>query len=365
MKKKILTILTIGMFLLSLVGCSNNTTNNKSKEETNSSIKSTETSTNEKENDETTKILAEIEENIMKQLPSNIEVPKDLNVGVLIISTTNPFWSNMQEQYENAGKELGINVEVLAGTTEDDKISQMEMLDSMVAKKYDCVIVSPIDGTNLIPAIVKLNEAKIPVINLGPGVDVKALEGAGGHLDGRITVNFEDQGKIVVQDMKERLSDKGQVAILEGLSGAGQSEGRTKGAKSELENTNLELVASQPCDWDATKAYEATTTIIKEYPDLKAIFACNDVMALAASEALNANDKNDVLIYGVDGTKDAISAIKDKEMTGSVTYSSSVYTKAALLMSAAINNGEKLTEPIYSPLVLVLPENATAYDNWK
>ena len=271
----------------------------------------------------------------------------------------------MQEQYEKAGKELGINVEVLAGTTEDDKISQMEMLDSMVAKKYDCVIVSPIDGTNLIPAIVKLNEAKIPVINLGPGVDVDALEEAGGHLDGRITVNFEEQGQIVVQDIVKRLDGKGEVAILEGLAGAGQSEGRTKGAKEEIEkNEGLTLVASQPCDWDSTKAYEATTTLLKEHKDLKAIFACNDIMALAASEAAKEANR-DILIYGVDGTKDAIEAIKEKEMTGTVTYSSSIYTKAALQMAAALDSGEEFTKPVYSPLVVILPETVNEYENWE
>ncbi len=272
----------------------------------------------------------------------------------------------MQEQYEAAGKELGINVEVLAGTTEGDKISQMETLDTMATKDYDAVIVSPIDGTNLNPAIVKLNELKIPVINLGPGVDTESLSEAGGHLDGKITVNFEEQGQIVVKDMVKRLDGKGEVAILEGLAGAGQSEGRTNGAKAEIENNEgLKLVSSQPCDWDNAKAYEATTTILKEYPDLKAIFACNDIMALAASEAVKDSGKKDILIYGVDGTKDAINAIKSKELTGSVTYSSSVYTKAALKLAAAIESGEKIDKPIYSPLVVILPETVNAYENWK
>ncbi len=334
MKKRIISLLCIITILLTtVVGCNTK----KETEETKTTTKETVEQT--QDTNETDKILKEIEENIEKQLPKDIKIKKDLKVGVLIISTTNPFWANMQEQYENAGKELGINVEVLAGTTEDDKISQMEMLDTMAAKGYDAIIVSPIDGTNLNPAIVKLNEAKIPVINLGPGVDIESLEEAGGHLDGKITVNFEEQGQIVVKDIVERLGGKGDIAILEGLSGAGQSEGRTKGAKTEIENhKDLKLVASQPCDWDSAKAYEATTTILKEHPDLKAIFACNDIMALAASEAAKDAGK-EILIYGVDGTKDAITAIKNGDMTGSVTYSSSVYTKNAYKMSASIEIG--------------------------
>ena len=100
--------------------------------------------------------------------------------------------------------------------------------------------------------------------------------------------------------------------ILQGLAGAGQSEGRTAGATEVFTATEgIELVASVPCDWDATKAYDTTKDIITENPDLKGIFACNDVMAPAAAEALAAEGVEGVLIYGVDFTADARAAIKE------------------------------------------------------
>ena len=91
-----------------------------------------------------------------------------------------------------------------------------------------------------------------------------ALAEAGGHLDGKITVNFKEQGATVANDMIARLPEGGEVAILQGLTGAGQSEGRTAGATDVLEAAeNIDLVASVPCDWDATKAFDAT----KDIPD--------------------------------------------------------------------------------------------------
>ncbi|MBR3164576.1 MAG: substrate-binding domain-containing protein, partial [Lachnospiraceae bacterium] len=125
------------------------------------------------------------------------EVPADsgaVKVGAVIISLTNPFWANMKECYEAAGEELGIQVDVQTGTTEGDTASQLDVLMTMADMDYDVIIVSPIDGTNLIPGIVKCNENGVKVINLGPGVDLKALEEAGGHLDAKITVNFNEQG---------------------------------------------------------------------------------------------------------------------------------------------------------------------------
>ena len=166
--------------------------------------------------------------------------------------------------------------------------------------------------------------------------------------------------------MIARLPEGGQVAILEGLAGAGQSVGRTKGATDVFTATeNIDLVASQPCDWDATKAYDATKDLITAYPDLKGIFACNDVMALAAVEALQAESKTDVLVYGVDYTADAKAAMEAGTMTGSMSYSSVIYTKAALKMGINLAQGGTFEDNIYLPLTLVTKDTVAGFIGWK
>ena len=290
----------------------------------------------------------------------------EVKVGAVIISLTNPFWANMKDYYEAAAAEYGIELDVQTGTTEGDTASQLDVLMTMADMDYDVIIVSPIDGTNLIPGIVKCNENGVKVINLGPGVDVAALEEAGGHLDATITVNFAEQGETVANDMIARLPDGGQVAIIAGLAGAGQSEGRTNGAKAVLESADgIDLVAVQNCDWDATLAYDATKALITEYPDLKGIFCCNDTMALAAVEALASENKEGVLVYGVDFTDDARAAIEAGTMTGSMSYSSQRYTKAALQMAIMLNEGETFESNVYLPLTLVNVDNVNDLEGWK
>ncbi|MBR3587477.1 MAG: substrate-binding domain-containing protein [Oscillospiraceae bacterium] len=297
------------------------------------------------------------------------EVPADsgaVKVGAVIISLTNPFWANMKECYEAAGEELGIQVDVQTGTTEGDTASQLDVLMTMADMDYDVIIVSPIDGTNLIPGIVKCNENGVKVINLGPGVDLKALEEAGGHLDAKITVNFNEQGDTVAKDMMNRLPDGGQVAVIAGLAGAGQSEGRTQGFVDAVSaDSNYELVAVQNCDWDATLAFDAAKALITEYPELKGIFCCNDVMALAVIEALAAEDKTDVLVYGVDFTNDARDAIAEGSMTGSMSYSSQRYTKAALQMAILLKAGHEFDSFVYLPLTLVNVDNVADLEGWR
>ena len=301
-----------------------------------------------------------------EQLGAMPESFGDIKVGAVVISLTNACWANMKDCYEEAGRELGIDIDVQTGTTEGDTASQLDVLMTMADMDYDVIIVSPIDGTNLIPGIVKCNENGVKVINLGPGVDVAALKDAGGHLDAKITVDFAEQGQRVANDMIERLPDGGQVAVLAGLAGAGQSEGRTKGFVETIgTNDAFELVATQNCDWDATLAYDATKALITEYPELKGIFCCNDVMALAAVEALAAEGKEGVLVYGVDFTDDAREAIKAGTMTGSMSYSSARYTKAALQMAVMLNEGTVFESYVYLPLTLVNVDNVNDLDGWK
>ena len=377
MKKWISLLLALAM-MLSIVACgSNNTANNGGNDTADNSVTNNEDASanegaSEEENADSElsatvqQLYAEFDAAMEEQIGPMPENFGDIKVGAVVISLTNPFWVNMKDFYEAAGQELGIDIDVQTGTTEGDTASQLDVLMTMADMDYDVIIVSPIDGTNLIPGIVKCNENGVKVINLGPGVDVAALEDAGGHLDATITVAFTEQGETVANDMISRLPEGGQVAIIAGLAGAGQSEGRTSGAKEVFEATDgIELVAVQNCDWDATLAYDATKALITEYPDLKGIFCCNDTMALAAVEALAAEGKEGVLVYGVDFTDDARAAIIAGTMTGSMSYSSQRYTKAALQMAVMLNEGETFDSSVYLPLTLVTVDNVNDLEGWK
>jgi len=379
MKKWISLLLALAM-MLSIAACgSNNSTNNGAANNSTENTAGNDTADNTTNDtaDDTQdtgselsatvqQLYAEFDAAMEEQIGPMPESFGDIKVGAVVISLTNQFWVNMKDFYEAAGEELGIPIDVQTGTTEGDTASQLDVLMTMADMDYDVIIVSPIDGTNLIPGIVKCNENGVKVINLGPGVDTEALAEAGGHLDATITVAFTEQGETVANDMISRLPDGGQVAIIAGLAGAGQSEGRTSGAKEVFEATEgIELVAVQNCDWDATLAYDATKALITEYPDLKGIFCCNDTMALAAVEALAAEGKEDVLVYGVDFTDDARAAIMEGTMTGSMSYSSQRYTKAALQMAVMLNEGETFDSSIYLPLTLVTVDNVNDLEGWQ
>ena len=297
--------------------------------------------------------VKEIENTLMKQIGDMPKLNGGEKLGARVISLTNPYWVGMKDAYIAAAEQYGVNIEVMSAPTEGDKQSQLETLNAMALKDYKAIVLSPIEPYNLLPGIIQC------------GINVDSLKEMGGKLDGRLTVDFAQQGELAASDMVKRIGT-GKVAIIQGIPGAAQSEGRTAGAKKVFESTKgVELVSVQPANWDSTAAYNAASDIIQAHGDLKGIFCCNDVMALAASRALtDAGLKDKVLLYGVDGTEEAKTAIKEGRMDGTITYPSSAYAKAAVIMLLKLAQGMDMSQTVYCPLDVINTENVAQFDGY-
>lgn len=306
---------------------------------------------------------------IDSQLGDLSDLKKDQKIGVLVITLANPYWTEMKKRYEEWAPRMGVTIEIMAAPTEGDLKSQLETLETMVAKDYDAIVVTPMDPFNLIPGILKANRKGIPVICSGPAVDRQALEDAGGKLDGWISATFLDQGRLAAEDMVKRLgSNGGEVAIIEGIPGARQSEARKKGAGDIFRTApNVTLVSTQPGRWDRNTAFDIATNLIKAHPNLKGIYCANDVMALATADALAAVGKGDgVLIYGTDFIPEAKEAIVAKRLAGSTTFSQMAWARGAIIFAVKLASGAKdLPEQLAIPIMLATPENMKDFDGWK
>lgn len=374
MKKMTLTktmaiLLVLLLLPLSIIGC----TAKEDKESSGEGIIGTEDGAGTEESvgltsNYTNPMLEEIEDILFNQLQPMPDLNQGEKIGALVITLTNPFWVDMKNGYEQAARELGVNLEVMAAPTENDAKSQLETLDAMVAKDFKALIISPIEPFNLVPGVVRANERGIPVINLGPHIDIDAVREAGGTIDGRILVDFEEQGELAAQYIVDKLdANGGEVAIIQGIPGAGQSEGRTAGARKVFDRSeNVKVVSVQPANWDRNQAYNIASNLIQAHPNLKAIFSCNDVMALAAVDALEAAGKRDgMIVFGVDFISEAHEAIKEGRLDGSIAYSMRVYSKAAVIQALKLIQGHDLPEQVQSPLVAATKENIHEFEGWE
>lgn len=127
------------------------------------------------------------------------DVPKaapGTRIGAVIITEANPFWVTVKEGYRNGAKELGIQMDVQAAPQENRIAAQLDILENMVAKKYDAIVAHSITRHNLIPGLVKANKKGIPVITDSIRVDMKAAKEAGANPKDIALVDFLAQGTV-------------------------------------------------------------------------------------------------------------------------------------------------------------------------
>ena len=288
-------------------------------------------------------------------------------IGALLITLANPYWVTVQEGWMAAAEDLGIEVVIQTAPTEEDVIGQLETCESMVAAGFDAIVVNTITEHNLVECVIKGSKEGIAMVDPDGRIDIPAVEAGGGTLFQGSTLDYYQQGQMGGQYIVDQLgSEGGKVAIIEGLPGAPQSEDRKNGAKDVFEAAaGVELVTIQAGDWDRTKALDATTNILQANPDLRGIYAANDVMALAAAEAVAAAGKQgQVLIVGTDLIEEAKEAIRDGRLAGSVAFSP--YMEGIISAHfALLALQDKPIDKVHIVSVLVTIDNIDEMADWK
>lgn len=294
---------------------------------------------------------------------------KSTRIGAIIITEANPFWVTVKEGYLSAGKELGVQIDVQAAPQENSISAQLNILENMVAKKYNAIAAHSITRHNLIPGLVKANQAGIPTITDSIRVDMKAAKEAGANPIDIAMVDFLAQGKLGGAYIVEQLKKKGggKVAIIEGLPGAPQSEARRNGAKAMFDaEPSIELVSMQPGNWNRQKAYDITVNLLQAHPDLKAIMCANDVMALAAAAAIEEKGKKgQVMVVGIDFIAQSRDAIQNGGLAASVAQAPFIIGELCARAALKAAAGGKVPKELYIPVVLVTRDNIAEFKDWK
>jgi len=241
-----------------------------------------------------------------------------LRFGAIIKTEANEFWQAMADGYRFAAERYGVEVEIGSVATEADTTQQLALLESYLERGFDALLVSPITPTNLNSALAQATELGIPIINVDELIPADAAREAGIDIEMRIASNNYMAGQLAGRYVLDHVEPGAQVAILEGLAGNVSGQDRRDGFFDTV-NETLDVVASQPADWDRSKALDVATNVLQSNPDVKAIYCANDTMALGALQAVRAAGlEGEVIILGTDAIPEALDAVREGGMAGTV-----------------------------------------------
>ena len=194
---------------------------------------------------------------------------------------------------------------------------QVSDVDSMIAQKVDAIFLAPREEKPLAAAVLKAKAAGIPVILLDRNVDETQAK-PGQDFVCFIGSDFIQEGKRVAEWLIKKTGGNAKIIELEGTTGSSPANDRKKGFDDTIKGqSGMQILASQTGDFARDKGRQVMETLLQAHPDVTAVYAHNDEMAIGAIAALEAAGRKpgkDVTVVSIDGEKDALQAIIDGKM---------------------------------------------------
>jgi ribose transport system substrate-binding protein len=282
------------------------------------------------------------------------------SIAFVLKTLNNPFFIEMQKGAKDAAAELKVNLIVQAAEREVDVEKQMQIIENMIQSRVAALCITPSGSKEVVPAIVKANKKGIPVIIVDTRVNAETLEGAGGKTSGFIGSDNLEGGRVAGEFVAKRLGGKGKVAILEGIPGHETGDSRLKGFHEVMaKNPGIEIVSSQTANWERDQGFNVFQNMLQAHPEIQALFACSDLMALGAVEAIAAAGKTGkIVVVGFDAFSEAREAVKKGTMDATIAQSPYEMGRTAVENAWKVLKGEKIQEDLSLGVSLVTKENA-------
>lgn len=265
----------------------------------------------------------------------------------------NPFWASVEKGAQDAAKELGVDLVILAPPQEGDVQAQVNQVEDQIAKGVDGIAIAPADPNALASVLADAISSGVPVVFIDTMGSNEGVTFIG--------TNNENGAELAANYICDKVAKGSDVAILTGVETQSTALYRRDGATKGLKACGLNIVAIQTAEWDTAKGRSVTEDIITKNPNIKAIFGSNDNMALGAIQALNDADMGDVVVVGFDATPDAAASVKAGGMSATIAQFSYNMGYMGVENALKLSNGETIPDNIDTGTVLVTAENAADF----
>ena len=246
---------------------------------------------------------------------ANSENKKPL-VALIMKSLANDFFSSMAEGAKAHQQKNADTYELVVNGIKDERdlSRQVALVEEMVANGVDAIVIAPADSKALVPALRRAREAGVVVINIDNKLDSEILKAE------KIAIPFvgpDNQmgAKKVGAFLASKLKAGDEVVVLEGIRTSFNGTQRRLGFEAAMKEAGVKIVDSQSAQWEMSMANTLALSMLSEHPNVKAILAANDSMALGALAAVKNNSKTgEVAVVGFDNISAVQQAIRDGQI---------------------------------------------------
>jgi len=283
----------------------------------------------------------------------------DKRIAVVVSTLNNPWFVVLAETARDRSMELGYEATVF--DSQNDPAKEAANYDNIIASDYAAILFNPTDADGSIANVRRARAAGIPVFCMDR--EINATDAAVSQI---ISDNYS--GAVAIgQYFVDQVGETGKYVELLGLVGDNNTWNRSKGFHSVVDRyPGLQMVAQQSADFDRARALEVLESILQAHPDIDAVFAGNDAMAMGAYQALVAAGKADqVKVFGFDGADDVVRLIAEGKIAATGMQFPKVMARTAADDADAYIKGRRdFPRKIPVAVELVTKDNVGQYGDY-
>jgi ribose transport system substrate-binding protein len=276
-----------------------------------------------------------------------------ITIGVSLAQDDNPFYIAMLRGIRARAQELGWEVATVSAN--EDKLKQINGVQDLVARGVKGILISPIDAVGVNAAYDAAAAAKIPIVSI-------ARPSNSPNQTIHVGMDEKQIGRDIAEWTAKKLGDKGKVALLMGPSGAPTFKNLGDGYSEVMaKHPGIQIVFRADGPLTRERGVKQAEDVLVANPDLAAIYAANDDVALGAVQAVNAaGRKGKTLVTGMNGVPPALRAVKEDNLAMTVELNPLEWGRLGVDVLATFLKGDKVEPRVFIKHIIIDESNVDA-----
>ncbi|MDD1132364.1 sugar ABC transporter substrate-binding protein [Pseudomonas shahriarae] len=282
-------------------------------------------------------------------------------VGLVMKSLANEFFVTMQDGAKDYQKAHASDFDMITNgiKNETDTSAQIDIVNQMILAKVNAIVIAPADSKALVNVLKKASDAGIKVVNIDNRLDPEVLKSK--NLEVPFVGPDNRKGsRLVGEYLAKQLASGDKVGIIEGVPTTTNAQQRTAGFKDAMGAAGMKIVSVQSGNWEIDQGNKVAAAMLSEYPDLKALLAGNDNMALGAVSAVRAAGMaGKVQVVGYDNIAAIKPMLNDGRVLATADQAAAQQAVFGIQNALKLVKGEKVESVdgvIETPVELVLKQ---------
>nr|WP_244313719.1 ABC transporter substrate-binding protein [Stappia sediminis] len=296
----------------------------------------------------------------MIALPMSAAAQDKATIGVSIPAATHGWAGGMNYHAQaavNRLEEVYPQLDFVLATASDPGKQVSDIEDMMATRNIDALVVLPFESDPLTGPVKRVAEAGKWVTVVDRGLSEEGIE------DLYVAGDNPGFGRVAGEYFRQRMPDGGKIVVLRGIPTTIDNE-RVEAFQKALEGSGIEILGMEHGNWNRDDAFTVMQDFLSKYPEINAVWASDDDMAVGVLEAINQAGRTDEMwVLGGAGMKEMIKRVMDgdKMIPVNVTYPPAMIASAIEMTALKFVSNAPVSGRFIIGSVLITPENAESY----